>query len=180
MKLFTLWLLAAAASAVVGTKAGLVFQDDFETLSPQSPPSGWAMWGAEQFKVPANYTLDTTQPYQDRQCFRIHHPANTGGYIVLAPDRAIHPKPAMIYTVSFWARADKPGRAMFLWTAYRTISPFTDAPSPGSLPFHAGPAWKEFTFPVREGLDFFADQSSFPDAHFHGHHGAEGRAHAVD
>ena len=161
MKLAILCSLAAAAAAAIGAKAGVVFQDGFETLSPQGPPPGWAMWGAQQFKVPANYTLDSTQPHQGRQCFRIDHPANTGGYIVLAPERALHPKPAMIYTVSFWARSNQPGRAIFLWTAYRTINPFTDAPSPGSLPFHASPEWKEFTFSVREGLDFFADQGRF-------------------
>jgi hypothetical protein len=161
MKLLILGLLAAAASAALEAKAGVVFQDDFETRASQSPPPGWAMWGADPFKVPANYMLDTANPHQGRQCFRIRHPANTSGYIVLAPDHAIHPRTAMIYTVAFWARADRPGRAEFRWTAYRTIHPFADSPTPGSLPFQAGPEWKQFTLSVREGLDFFADQAGF-------------------
>jgi hypothetical protein len=139
----------------------VVFHDGFETRSPQSPPVGWAMWGAEPFKSPANYTLDTAQPHQGRQCFRIYHPANTGGYIVLAPGQAIHPKPAMIYTVSFWARADRPGRSQFRWTAYLSVNPFTDSPTPGSLSFQTGLEWQQFTTSIREGLDFFADQSRF-------------------
>jgi alpha-L-arabinofuranosidase len=161
MKPIIFCLLAAAATMAIGAKAAVIFQDDFETPSPQSPPPGWAMWGAPQFKVPAHYTLDSAQPHQGRQCFRIDHPGNTGGYVVSGPERAIHPQPATIYTVSFWARSNKPGRAMFQWTAYRTINPFTDAPSPGSFPFHAGPEWKEFVFSVREGLDFFAEQGRF-------------------
>ena len=63
----------------LGEDTNAVFSDDFETPSLQSPPSGWAMWGAEEFKVPANYTRDTTQLHGGQACFRIHHPANTGG-----------------------------------------------------------------------------------------------------
>ena len=82
-------------------------------------------------------------------------------YIVSSPDRAINPKPAMLYAVTFWARAEKPGKATFRWTAYRSIKPFVDAPSPGTFAFEAGREWKEFSFTVREGLDLFADQSPF-------------------
>jgi hypothetical protein len=60
----------------------------------------------------------------------------------------------MKYTVSFWARADRPGPAIFAWTAYRAINPFADAPSPGSFRFQGEREWKEFTFAVREAEDF--------------------------
>jgi len=119
------------------------------------------MWGAQEYKTPANYTRDTAHPHSGQACFRIRHPANTSGYIVSSPDRAFNPKPAMSYTVSFWARAEKPGKAMFRWTAYRTVSPLVDAPSPGSFKLELGREWKEFSFTVREGLDLFADQSRF-------------------
>ena len=159
MKRFSHLLLTLAASAALGADTTLLFHDDFDAASTANPPPGWAMWGADQYKTPANYTHDTNNPHSGRACFRIHHPAKTGGYIVSSPDRAIQPKPAMVYTVSFWARAEKPGRALFLWTAYRTNHPLVDAPSPGSFAFHAGIEWKEFTYSVREGLDLFADQS---------------------
>ena len=145
----------------------VIFADDFETPSAQSPPANWAMWGAQQDKVPANYTRDTTQPHGGQACFRIHHPARTQGYIVSAPDRAIQPQRGMIYTVSFWARAEKAGKALFQWTAYRSLRPFVDAASPGSLPCEVDPEWRSYTYSVREGLDFFADESRFLLLSFH-------------
>ena len=156
----TLFLMLAGSWAFCDD-TNVIFRDDFEAASIASPPPGWTMWGAEQSKTPANYTHDTTNPHSGQACFRIHHPAQTGGYIVSSPDRAIRPKRAMIYTVSFWARADQPGKALFRWTAYRTIKPFVDSPSPGTFQFDAGREWQEFTFTVREGLDLFADQSRF-------------------
>jgi hypothetical protein len=159
-QLICLLLMLGAATGFCGG-ANVIFHDDFEAVSTVGPPPGWTMWGAEPYKTPANYTRDTANPHAGQACFRIHHPANTSGYIVSSPDRAIRPKPATIYTVSFWARADKPGKAVFLWTAYQTIKPFVDAPSPGAFPFEPGSQWKEFSFTVREGLDLFADQSQF-------------------
>ena len=63
MKLLILSFSAVFALASWGEDTNVVFSDDFETPSLQSPPSGWAMWGAEEFKIPANYTRDTTQPH---------------------------------------------------------------------------------------------------------------------
>ena len=152
------WALAVAS----GASKDVVFSDDFESASTQNPPPGWTMWGAELFKKPANYTRDFTAPHGGQACFRICHPAKTGGYIVSAPERAIRSKPAMIYSVTFWARADKPGKASFGWSSYHAVEPsLVDAPSPGFFPFDASTEWKEYTFQVREGLDFFADESRF-------------------
>ncbi len=161
MKRLLLLISIVLAESVLATEGKLVLQDDFEASSSERPPPGWAMWGAHDFKVPDNYTLDLDQPRGGKACFRIQHPANTRGYIVSSPDRAIRPKPAMIYRVSFWARAQKPGKALFQWTAYQSLNPFVDAPSPGSLSCVVGPDWREFTCNIREGLDFFADQSRF-------------------
>ena len=83
MRLLLTLLYAAAANAALAAGDNLVFHDDFEAASTQSPPPGWAMWGAAPYKVPANYTRDTTNPHSGRACFRIHHPANTGGYVVV-------------------------------------------------------------------------------------------------
>ncbi len=161
MKRLVSVLFTLAASTALCSDERVVFRDDFEQVSTASPPPGWAMWGAEEYKTPANYTRDTTNPHSGEACFRIHHPAKTAGYIVSSPDRAINPKPAMQYTVSFWAHGERPGKSTFRWTAYRSIKPFVDAPSPGALTFEAGREWKEFSFTVREGLDLFADQSPF-------------------
>jgi hypothetical protein len=161
MKLLMVIVAAALVQVSLSEEARVVFSDDFELAGAESPPLNWAMWGAQEFKVPANYTRDTNSPHGGQACFRIHHPANTRGYIVSSPSRAIQPKPGMLYTVSFWARADKPGKALFSWTAYRKINPFVDAASPGSLPCKIDREWQSFTCSIREGLDFFADQSRF-------------------
>ena len=160
----------AGTGLVRGAAAGegkTVFADDFEAPSDQSPPANWAMWGAQQDKAPANYTRDATQRHGGQACFRIHHPAGTRGYVVSSPDRAIRPQRGMIYTVSFWARAQKAGKALFQWTAYRSIHPYVDAASPGSLPCEVGSEWRLYTCSVREGLDFFADESRFVLLTFH-------------
>ena len=57
MRLLLSLLYAAAANGALAAGNNLVFQDDFESVSTQSPPPGWAMWGAAQYKVPANYWL---------------------------------------------------------------------------------------------------------------------------
>lgn len=147
--------------------AQVVFGDDFETPSAQSPPPNWVMWGAQQYKIPAHFTRDTTQAHGGQACFRIHHPAKTQGYVVSAPGRAIQPQRGMIYTVSFWARADKSGKALFQWLAYRSVAPFVDAPSPGSLPCSVDREWRSYTCSLREGLDFFAEESRFLLLAFH-------------
>lgn len=145
----------------------LVFSDDFEPPTNQNPPPNWAMWGAEEFKVPTNYTRDITEPHGGLACFRIHHPAKTHGYVVSSPNRAIRPGPGRVYTVSFWARAEQPGKALFQWTAYQTINPFVDSPSPGSLTYEVDLKWRSFTSSIREGLDFFADESRYLLLTFH-------------
>jgi hypothetical protein len=169
-----LWTIVLAALVLAGTgqvraadEGRVVFADDFETPSAQSPPASWAMWGAQQDKVPANYTRDTTQKHEGQAGFRIHHPARTHGYVVSAPNRAIQPQRGMIYTVSFWARAEKAGKALFQWTAYRSIQPFVDAASPGSLPCEVDREWRSYTCSIREGLDFFAEESRFLLLTFH-------------
>jgi len=153
--------VCATVARISASEDNVVFQDNFEDPSPGNPPPGWAMWGAQEFKVPANYTRDNDGPHGGKACFRIRHPANTHGYIVSSPNRAIQPAPGKIYTVSFWARSQKPGKALFRWTAYQSISPFVDSPSPGSLSCTVDSEWRQFTCSIREGLDFFAGQGRF-------------------
>jgi hypothetical protein len=145
----------------------LVFEDGFEQASSSSPPSGWTMWGAPKYKISANYTRDTGDPHGGKACFRIHHPANSGGYVVSSPENAIRPRAGKMYTVTFWARSDRPGEALFGWTAYRQIQPFVDAPSPGLLPIRVDRQWKAYRFVLHEGWDIFAEESRFLLLTFH-------------
>jgi hypothetical protein len=152
---------ARMASGISAQPRNLVYNGDFETESAAMPPPGWTMWGAERYKVPANYARDTANLRGGKACFRILHPANTAGYIVSSPDHALRPRRGMMYAVSFWARSDRPGRSVFGFTCYESISPFVDAPSPGLFAVGVGPEWKRFDFVVREGWDLFADRSRY-------------------
>lgn len=159
--------LAFLAPYSWSAEPALIFQEGFETPAAQNPPPGWSMWGVEKYKVSANYARDTTLPHRGTASFRIHHPAGTAGYVCQAPTHALRPEPGMIYTVTFWARAAKPGPSVFSLLAYTTIKPFRDAPSPGRMAFDAGTEWKEYRFEMREGLDFHADESRYLLLAFH-------------
>ena len=139
----------------------LVFNGDFEAAATESPPPGWAMWGAEAYKDPANYTRDTAQPHSGAACFRIHHPAGTAGYIVVSPDKALRPQANRKYTLTFWARADTPGPAVVRWVAYESLQPFVDAPWPREDLFEVSEQWQQHRYEVTEAWDFFADRSRY-------------------
>jgi hypothetical protein len=148
-------------------QSNLAYNGDFELESNQNPPAGWAMWGAQQSKIPDHFTRDTSQRHEGKASFRIYHPRQSQGYIVTAPERAIRPKEGVTYTVSFWARADAPVRTSFGLTAYESIQPFRDAPTPGFWPIQLTAEWQRFSFEVQEGLEFFAAHSRYLLLTFH-------------
>jgi len=139
----------------------LLYNGDFEIPASQNPPPGWAMWGPAAYQDPANFTLDTANPRKGKYCFRIHHPAETSGYVVSSPANALQPKKGMIYSVTFFARASKPGRSVFGFAAYESLKPFIDAPTPGLFPIEVSRQWRSFSFEIKEGIDFFADRSRY-------------------
>ena len=81
----------------------VIFNGDFEQAAVISSPPGWTMWGAERFKVAANYTRDTANPHGGMACLRIHCPADTAGYLVTHPTCAMRPKPGISFQVKFGA-----------------------------------------------------------------------------
>ena len=153
--------LGLLATGDVWGSDNLIVNGDFERSSTQSPPPGWSMWGHERFKVPANFVRDADRPHAGTASFRIQHPAGTEGYVVSSPNHAILSRPGMMYTVSFWARADSPGRSVFGLMAYRSLQGFVDAPWPGSARIEVGRDWKPYSFTYHEGCDFFADESRY-------------------
>ena len=147
-------LTTAPLALTAQAQSNLVYNGDFERDSSQAPPAGWAMWGAQQWKISSHFTRDTAQAHAGKAGFRIHHPKGTRGYVVTAPEHAIQPKGKLVYAVSFWARADAPVHTRFGFTAYEDVQPFRDAPTPGVWPINVGTGWMQYTFPVQEGLDF--------------------------
>jgi hypothetical protein len=152
-----LFVLSSLLPSLVDGAETVVYRADFDTSNPAAPPAGWSMWGAPKYKDPANFTRDTQQSHGGAASFRIHHPAGTGGYVVSAPESAIHPQPGKMYTATFWARSDREGEAVFGWTAYRQVQPFVDAPAPGFFPLAVDRQWKQFRFVLHESWDFFAE-----------------------
>jgi hypothetical protein len=57
MKFLIISFSAALVWVSWGQETNVVFSDDFETPSPKNPPANWAMWGAEEFKIPANFPV---------------------------------------------------------------------------------------------------------------------------
>jgi len=155
------WFIIFSCLSAITSGNNLIYNVDFELPSLENPPSGWAMWGADKYKIPDNYTRDTVNPHSGKACFRIHHPSGTAGYIVSAPEYAIQPKKDIMYTLSFWARTDKPGTSVFYFESYSSIRPFVDAPSPGQFLIDADSDWKQYKFEINEGWDFFAHKSRF-------------------
>lgn len=151
-------LLLPVGEADLPAHENLVANGDFERESATSPPDGWTMWGASQYKIAANFTRDTTQAHTGKACFRIHQPAGTAGYVVSSPETAARPRSGKMYSLTFWARSDRPGEALFGWTAYRSVRPFVDAPSPGLFPIRVDGQWRPFHYVLHEGWDFFAEE----------------------
>jgi hypothetical protein len=122
--------LSTAVVSTTITPSNQVYNGDFELDSTHNPPDGWAMWGAQSWKIPEHFTRDTSQWHGGKASFRIHHPQQSQGYIVTAPEHAIQPRTAMTYTVSFWAKADAPVHTTFGLTAYESIKPFRATSDP--------------------------------------------------
>ncbi len=157
-------MLKLKLAALLGLLSTVVMAQDliknggFEEECAGVPP-GWDMSGGQ---APADYyTRDTNNPRSGQACLRILHPADAGWRgIDVSPDR-VPVKQSMIYTISFWARAEPAGVAKFEWRGIQSIKPFMDASSKGLFKLDVGGEWKEFTFTAREGLDMFADESHF-------------------
>jgi hypothetical protein len=96
------WLFAASPGD------NLIYNGDFELPSSENPPPGWTMWGAGRYKIPDNYTLDTTNPHSGEACFRIHHPSETAGYIVSSPELERAVREMRLPMTRFYAVGDEP------------------------------------------------------------------------
>ncbi len=146
-------LLFASLLARAGAGEALLHDDFEKAWTPPAPP-GWKMTGGQ---APDDYyTRDTENPHGGQASLRIRHPADGGWRALELSAEQLPTRPANIYTISFWARAEKAGFARFDWKALQSLS--QDTPFKGHHKLEVGQEWKEFVFPLREGQDFFADE----------------------
>lgn len=159
MKSHVIGVWACLALTLSGYAGELVLREDFEADWTSLTPSGWEMNGGS---TPAGYyTRDTNNPHGGQACLRIRHPADAGWRGIDVSPARIPTKKAMLYTLSFWARAEQPGPARFEWKALQSFKPYIDTPSKGTFKLDVGREWKEFKYTLREGLDLFADEGRF-------------------
>ncbi len=152
--LFCLVALSLCASAEES-----VIMESFENAWTGEVPPGWETDGG---KAPAGcYAQDLKNPHGGQACFRISHPASASYCRVNLSPARIPTAKGMIYAVSFWARADKPGAAQLEWQALESFSPYKDTPSRGSLELELDGNWREFKISLREGQDFFAEEARY-------------------
>jgi sialate O-acetylesterase len=167
MRIFLSLFLCCLAVPCAAQNANLIPNGDFEIESTQSPPPGWVMWGADQWKDPKNYTRDTTQAHSGKASLRIFHPANTAGYMISDLKTAtIQPKKGMAYDISFWAKTDVPGPSSFGMFALTSINPLVTAPPLASRVLALNTQWKKFSFTIKEGFDFSSESGRYLTLNF--------------
>lgn len=155
-------LESALAEVNIDTgQTNLIANGNLEIDEVRKPPTGWVMWGAQQFKNPENYRRDLAVSHSGQASLRIFHPKDTAGYIVTDPQSAIRPQPGMAYEISFFARADQPCQGRFMVLGYHSIRPFVDAESPLSTAISLNTEWRQYRFEIRESIDFFADSARY-------------------
>jgi len=136
-----------------------VFKEGFENSWESEVPPGWERSGGDAPK--GYYAQELKNPHGGLACLRILHPANAAYRCVnLSPERIPTEKGA-VYSISFWARSDKPGAAKFEWQAIKSANPYVDTPSKGEMKLEAGLDWKEFKISLRDGFDFFSEESRY-------------------
>jgi hypothetical protein len=184
------WSLIAACCALLSFRSlladeaspsALVANGGFEEGADDAVPPGWRLWGTSSNAAKTRVARDSERPHAGNACLRIECPVGGTGYLVSSPQDALRPKADRAYTVTFWARADREGEAMFGLTGYTTLDPYKDAPIDGWQRLSVGPQWKRFSFIYYEGIELFRDRHAYVLLTFRpGDKGAEARTLWID
>lgn len=159
-----LWLAGPAAAFPEQEQVLLEegFEADFGTLTDLG--SAWAIWGPAAGKIPANFTRDPTAPHSGQACLRIRRPgpvANQWFGLPVTNPEFLLPQPGRRYTISFWARSPEPATASLGIFSYRRLNPAVDGPNLGIRRFATDPTWRQFSYTVTAGRDFFASHARY-------------------
>ncbi len=160
-----LGLLLGLIAGQLAAGENLIRNGDFEApfTTIRDIADTWTIWGLDPGKKPENFTCETNNPHGGRACmkfFRAGNPQSWCGVLVNTPVKnQLQPQPDQRYTLTFWARTDRPGPSNVLVASYRQIDPCVDGPSIISRKIDVGQEWREFQITFAEGQDFFAEDA---------------------
>jgi hypothetical protein len=163
--------IAAAAIALLGASGfigpavaaeplvrGGDFEAAFSTIADIA--ATWTPWGIDTQAVAAGITRDESDPHGGRACLRVFRPADPRewrGVVANSPfSNALRPAPHTRYTLSCWARSDRPGPIRVSVIAYRSVRPIVQGPVIVSRDFEVDETWTECRLSFASDLDFYA------------------------
>jgi len=123
----------------------------------------WTAWGIDTRQMISGMTRDETDPHGGKACLRVFRPADPRewrGVVVNSPFKnALQPEPYTHYTLSFHARADRPGPIRVAVASYRSVKPIEQGPQIATHDFEVGSGWTECQLSFTAGEDFYADEA---------------------
>jgi hypothetical protein len=155
------WCCATPAYAGDSLLANGDFETPFKTVSDLY--RSWSAWGLDVPQVAPGMTSETSNPHGGKACLRVHRPADPRewrGVLVTHPfNNAIETRDATRYTLSFWARSDRPGPMRVAVTSYSQLKPPVAGPQVLDRQFDVGAEWHEFQLSFVAGRDCYADEA---------------------
>jgi hypothetical protein len=153
--------IAADAPAAAPLVQGGDFEAPFTTVADIADQ--WTAWGIDPRQMIAGMTRDENDPHGGKACMRVFRPADPRewrGVVVNSPFKnALQPEPRTCYTLSFHARADRPGPIRVAVASYRSIKPIEQGPQITAQEFDIGSGWTECRLSFTAGVDFYADEA---------------------
>lgn len=165
--LFVGGLVSAACAADPPAVAPLIQGGDFEApfTTVAEIANRWTAWGIDTQQVIPGMTRDEVNPHGGTACLRVFRPADPRewrGVVVSSPFKnALQPEPHTRYTLSFFARADRPGPIRVAVASYRSVRPIEQGPQIATHDFEVGSGWTECQLSFVSDVDFYADEARY-------------------